>query len=173
MATESIYTKKERVRPPRVMITSEVQVGDAKVQKELPFVAGVLADLSGMPEQPLEKLGRRGMEDISRDNFDNVMKRIGPRLAYGVENRLRNDGSQMRVELHFEKLEDFEPEKVADQVEPLRELVKARAQLQDLLGRAQGNSRLEEHLELILRVPELRKKLQERLAADAGAGEGK
>src|SRR5207253_846949 len=123
MAKESTQHKLDRVRPPRVHITYDVEVGDAIEMKELPFVAGVLADLSGKPDESLPRLRDRKFVDIDRDNFDAVMKGMKPRLAFKVENKLTNDDTKMAVEVRFNSIEDFEPEQVANQVEPLRKLL--------------------------------------------------
>src|SRR5215470_16869381 len=98
MARESTQHKLDRVRPPRVHITYDVEIGDAIEMKELPFVVGVLADLSGKPEEPLARLRDRKFVDIDRDNFADVMKGMKPRLAFKVDNKLTNDESKMGVE---------------------------------------------------------------------------
>src|SRR5688572_1736554 len=125
MARESTQHKVGRVRAPRVQITYDVETGGAIEMKELPFVVGVLADLSGKPEQPLPNLKdpKRKFVEIDRDNFDEVLKGIKPRLAYKVDSKLTNDDTKMGVELKFESIEDFGPEQVANQVEPLKKLV--------------------------------------------------
>jgi type VI secretion system protein ImpB len=143
---ESVFDKKARVRPPRVHITYEVETGGAMVMKEIPFVLGVMADLSGQPKQPLEKLKDRKFVEIDRDNFDDVLKSMKPRLALRVENTLQNDGSELSVELGFEKLSDFRPEGIVRQIKPLADLQDIRDQLKDLLSRTEGNDRLEEFL---------------------------
>ena len=107
---------------------------------------GVLADLSGQPKEALPKLKDRKFVEIDRDNFDDVLKRMKPRLALRVDNTLKGDGSELAVELNFQKLADFRPENVVRQVEPLNKLLEMRNQLKDLLGRIEGNDRLEELL---------------------------
>ena len=169
---ESIFDRKARVRPPRVHITYEVETGGAMVLKELPFVMGVLADLSGQPKEALPKLKDRKFEDIDRDNFDDVLKRMKPRLALRVDNTLKGDGSELAVELNFQKLDDFRPENVVRQVEPLNKLLETRNQLKDLLGRMEGNDRLEELLKAITDNEAVRGKLKDVLgAATGGAAE--
>jgi type VI secretion system protein ImpB len=167
---ESIFDRKARVRPPRVHITYEVETGGAMVLKELPFVMGVLADLSGQPKEALPKLKDRKFEDIDRDNFDDVLKRMKPRLALRVDNTLKGDGSELAVELNFQKLDDFRPENVVRQVEPLNKLLETRNQLKDLLGRMEGNDRLEELLGAITDNESVRGKLRDVLGAKAGDG---
>ncbi len=167
---ESVFDRKARVRPPRVHITYEVETGGAMVLKELPFVMGVLSDLSGQPKEALPKLKDRKFEDIDRDNFDDVLNRMKPRLALRVENTLKNDGSELAVELNFQKLDDFRPENVVRQVEPLNKLLETRNQLKDLLGRMEGNDRLEELLGAITDNESVRGKLRDVLGAKAGDG---
>lgn len=157
--SESIFDKKGRVRPPRVHITYEVEKNGAMVQKELPFVVGVMADLSGQPKEPLAKLKDRKYVEIDRDNFDDVLKAQRPRVAMKVDNTLKGDGSQLSVELEFQKLGDFEPEQVVRQVQPLNDLLEVRNKLKDLLSRTEGNDRLEELLDAIISKPDVREKL--------------
>ena len=179
MAGESVHKKKERIRPPRVHISYEVELNGAAVMKELPFVVGVISDLSGHPKDPLARMKDRKFTDVDRDNFDEILKSMKPRLALKVDNRLQNDGSELSVELNFAKITDFRPENVARQVQPLKELLEVREQLKDLLARTEGNDRLEELLKAIIEKPELRDKLKDTLGAtakpaggDAPAGEG-
>lgn len=161
---ESIQHKLDRVRPPRVHITYDVEIGDAIEMKEIPFVVGVLADLSGKPDEPLPKMKDRKFIEIDRDNFDQVLEGMNPRLAYRVDNKLMDDDTKMAVELKFKSLDDFHPERVADQVEPLRKLVEARQRLSDLLSKMDGNDRLEELLQEVVTSTEK----VEQLAKDAG-----
>ncbi len=159
--------KLERVRPPRVSITYEVETGGAIEMKELPFVMGVLADLSGNPAQPLPRLKERKFVEVNPDNFDTVLKSAQPRLQFTTENKLRPDGSKIAVELKFESLEDFSPDKVAEQVKPLRELLELRTKLADLRGRLQGNDKLEEILQETLNDAESMRKLRAEIAPGA------
>lgn len=161
---ESIQHKLDRVRAPRVHITYDVEIGDAIEMKEIPFVVGVLADLSGKPEQPLPKMKDRKFIEIDRDNFDKVLEGMKPRLAYRVDNKLTDDDTKMAVELRFRSLEDFHPERVADQVTPLRKLVETRRRLSDLLSKLDGNDKLEELLQDVLASTEK----VEQLAKEAG-----
>jgi type VI secretion system protein ImpB len=163
---ESVFDRKARVRPPRVHITYEVETGGALVLKEIPFVMGVLADLSGQPAEALPKLKDRKFVEIDRDNFDEVLKSAKPRLALRVENTLKGDGTDLSMELKFEKLADFRPENVVKQVEPLAKLQEVRNQLKDLLGRLEGNDRLEELLNAISDNTSVRDKLRGVLAKD-------
>src|SRR3954451_22317529 len=133
MSSASIHDKLTRVRKPRVHITYQVETEGAKVQKELPFVVGVLGDFSGKPTQPLKPLKDRKFIQIDRDNFNDVMTRMTPGLEFRVANTLKGDGSEMAVNLKFSSIEDFEPGRVAQQVEPLRKILETRDRLRDLL----------------------------------------
>jgi type VI secretion system protein ImpB len=148
MARESTQHKLDRVRSPRVHITYDVEIGDAKEIKELPFVIGVLGDFTGQPEQPLPKLKERKFVEINPDNFDAVLEGMKPHLSYSVENKLSDeaDAPNLKIDLRFRSLDDFEPENVARQVKPLKELLDLRTRLADLRGSLQGNDKLEELL---------------------------
>jgi len=148
MANNSTQHKLDRVRPPRVQITYDVEVGDAIEIKELPFVMGVLGDFTGQPTEPLAKLKDRKFVEVTPDNFDTVLANMKPHLAYSVENKLSKDpeASRLKVDLNFKSLDDFSPENVARQVGPLRELLELRGRLSDLRGNMQGNDKLEELL---------------------------
>lgn len=148
MAKQSIHKKLEKVRPPRVHITYDVEVGDAIETKELPFVMGVLGDLSGQPEEPLPRLKDRKFVDVTPDNFDQVLEGMKPHLAFAVDNKLSEDpdAAQLKVDLRFKSLDDFSPDQVAKQVKPLKELLDLRTKLSDLRGGLQGNEKLEDLL---------------------------
>lgn len=167
MARESTQHKLDRVRPPRVHITYDVEIGDAIELKELPFVVGVLADLSGKPDEALPRLRDRKFVDIDRDNFNDVLKGMKPRLAYKVDNKLTNDESKMGVELRFNNLDDFEPEQVVNQIEPLKKLLEVRRQLSDLLAKTDGNDKLNERLQEIISNTELLQKIGQETGAEA------
>ncbi|MBK7353871.1 MAG: type VI secretion system contractile sheath small subunit [Nitrosomonas sp.] len=154
MAKESTQSKLDRVRPPRVQIKYEVHTGDAIEMKELPFVMGVMADLSGNPQDPLPRLKDRKFVNIDRDNFDNVLAGTKPRLTYRVDNKLANDGTQIGIELNFKSMADFEPEQVVKQIESLRNLLEARNKLADLRNKMAGNEKLEEMMQEILQNTE-------------------
>jgi type VI secretion system protein ImpB len=137
--------------------------------KEIPFVVGVMADLSGKPEEPLANLKdpKRKFVEIDRDNFNDVMKGMAPRLAYKVDSKLTNDDSKIGVEMKFSNIDDFSPEAVAGQVEPLRKLVEVRKQLCALLAKTDGNDKFAEKLQEILKNTEL----QQKIGKEAGVGE--
>src|SRR3954470_5183312 len=148
MARQSAQHKLDRVRPPRVQITYDVEVGGAIEVKELPFVVGVLGDYTGQPEEPLPKLKDRKFVEVTPDNFDAVLEGMKPHLAFSVENKLSEDAesANLKIDLRFKTLDDFEPQNIARQVKPLRELLELRTRLADLRGSLQGNDKLEELL---------------------------
>jgi len=155
MPKESLQKKVGRVRPPRVQITYDVQVGDAIEKRDLPFVVGVLADLSGMPEKPLPPIAKRKFVSIDRDNVNDVMKKIGPRLAFKVPNRLNEDDTKLNVELRFESMDDFQPAKVAQQITPLRKLLELRNSLANLRSSLIGNEKLDNLLQEMIQNQEM------------------
>lgn len=152
MARESVHAKLERVRPPRVHVTYNVEIGNAIELKEIPFVMGVFADLSGMPEDPLPKIKDRRFVEITPDNFDSVLESMKPRVAFSVENKLSDEPSagKIGVDLTFKTIEDFEPENVARRVQPLKELLELRTKLSDLVGTLQGNEKLDRLLQDVI-----------------------
>jgi len=152
---ESLQHKLDRIRKPRVQITYDVQVGDAQIVKELPFVLGVLADLSGHPDPdapPLAALKdeKRKFVEVNRDNFDRVMGGIKPRLAIRVPNRIENNDTKLGVELKFKSVDDFEPVNVVKQVEPLKKLLEARERLAELKSKITTNDRFNDLLQRII-----------------------
>lgn len=165
MARESVHAKLERVRPPRVHVTYDVEIGGAIEMKEIPFVMGVLADLSGMPEEPLPKIKERRFVEITPDNFDAVLESMKPRVAFTVENKLSDDpnAGKIGVDLNFRSIEDFEPARVANQVKPLRELIELRTKLSDLVGSLQGNEKLENLIQDVLGDEAKMEKLKQEL----------
>lgn len=157
MARESIHKKLSRVRPPRVQISYDVEIGDAIQLKELPFVLGVLGDFSGtynhsdemVPgSEPLKSMKERRFVEVTGDNFDKVLASMKPHVAYSVNNTLSKDpdAPQLKVNLHFESLQDFEPEQVARNIGPLKELLELRSKLNDLRGNLQTNESLDKVL---------------------------
>ena len=166
MARESTQQKLSRVRAPRVQITYDVEVGNAIELKELPFVMGVLGDLTGQPEQPLKALKDRSFVEINPDNFDDVLKGMEPHLKFSVANKLSSDPNarQVGVDLHFEKFEDFSPANVAQQIGPIKDLLDLRTKLSNLRGSLQGNDNLDAALfEAVSKTEELN-----RLRAEIG-----
>lgn len=171
MARESTQKKLERVRPPRVNITYDVETGGAIETKELPFVMGVLGDFTGQPVDPLPKLKDRKFVDVTLDNFDDVLASMKPHLAFSVENKLSDDpnAGKLGVDLTFRSLDDFSPDAVARQVKPLRELLDLRTKLADLRGSLQGNDKLDEILQNTLNDSDKMNKLKAELGS---AGDG-
>lgn len=161
--SESTQKKLSRIRPPRVQITYDVELGGAIEKKELPLVVGILADLAGKQENPLPPVKARKFVDIDRDNFNDVMASISPRLAFPVDNRLNGDedGSKLNVELRFRKLDDLRPESLIQQIEPLRKLFEARQRLNDLLAKLDGNDDLDVLLQDIASNTESQQKIKE------------
>jgi type VI secretion system protein ImpB len=145
---ESVQKRLEKVRPPRVQLTYDVEIGDAIEQKEIPFVAGVLGDFTGKhdPTKPLPKLKDRKFVGVDLDNFDDVMQGMAPAASYRVQNKLSPQGGEFAVNLKFDKMDDFRPESVVQQVEPLRKLLEARTKLADLRNKLAGNEKLEDVL---------------------------
>ncbi|HEX8715816.1 MAG TPA: type VI secretion system contractile sheath small subunit [Gemmatimonadaceae bacterium] len=171
MAKESTQKKLERVRPPRVNISYDVETGGAIEMKELPFVMGVLGDFSGQPVEPLAKLKDRKFVDVTLDNFDDVLASMKPHLAISVENKLSEDANagKLGVDLTFKSLDDFSPDAVARQVKPLRELLDLRTKLSDLRGTLQGNDKLEDILQSTLGDADKMNKLKAELGTDGGS----
>jgi type VI secretion system protein ImpB len=163
MAKESTAHKLDRVRKPRVHLTYDVTIGGAIQEKELPFVVGVLADLSGKPETPLPKMDKRSFVEIDRVNFDKILAGMKPRLAFQVENTIQDNNTKFGVELKFTKMEDFEPEQIVRQVEPLRELLERRMRLQHLRDKLDSQRNLEPLLQQVIGNTDTMKKLSEEI----------
>jgi type VI secretion system protein ImpB len=166
MSGSSIHDKLARVRTPRVHITYQVETEGAQVEKELPFIVGVLGDYSGTPTTPLKPLKDRKFVQIDRDNFDDIMARMTPGANLKVENTLTGDG-EMAVELKFNSIDDFEPGQIVKQVEPLRKLLETRDKLRDLLTKVDRSEDLENLLENVLQSTDQLKKL----SADLGVAD--
>lgn len=168
MAKESTQHKLDRVRKPRVQITYDVEVNGAMQLKELPFVVGVMGDYSGNPSQPLPAMKDRKFVEIDRDNFDKVLTGMSPRLTLRVDDHLTGKpGQQLNVELRFNSMDDFTPENVVKQVAPMRKLLETREKLKNLLNKMEGNDKLEEMLEGIIKNTETR----QAISRDLGVGE--
>ncbi len=148
-----------RNRPPRVQITYDVEIGNAVEKKELPFVVGLMADLSGQPLNPLPKFKDRRFVEIDRDNFNDVLGKIAPRLDLSVPDTLKGEGN-LKVELNFTEYDHFHPEAIVAQIPRLTKLLEARQQLRDLLGKLDGNDELDALLENILQNSEELKALK-------------
>lgn len=139
---ESLQKWMGRNRPPRVQITYDVEIGDAVEKRELPLVVGVLADLAGKPASAPPKMKDRRFVEIDRDNFDEIMAKIAPRLDMSVPDTMKGDGN-LKVELNFKQFADFHPEAIVQQVPRLQKLLQARLELRDLLAKLDGNDDLD------------------------------
>ena len=170
---ESVHGKLERVRAPRVHIRYDVETGGAIEMKELPFVMGVLGDFTGQPTEPLAKLKDRKFVEVTPDNFDDVLKSMKPHLQFKVDNVLSDepDAGKIGVDLKFESLDDFSPDRVAQQVGPLKKLLELRQSLADLRGSLQGNDKLEEILQKTVGDEEKMNKLRGEIGTQ-GAPDG-
>lgn len=160
---DSVQDRLGRVRAPRVQLRYDVEIGDATEQKELPFVMGVMGDFTGQPDpdKPQARLKDRKFVNVDLDNFDEVMAGMAPRASYRVRNKLSPDGGEFAVNLEFKKMDDFRPEAVVEQVEPLRKLLEARSKLSDLRNKLAGNDKLEDVLGEVLNNTEKLKQLGE------------
>lgn len=156
---ESVQKKLQRIRPPRVQLTYDVEVGDGKEIKELPFVVGVLGDFSAASELEKTKLKDKKFINVDLENIDEVMASLAPRAAFQVENSLTEEGGRMGIDLTFNSMEDFRPENVARQVDPLRKLVDARERLSDLRNKIANSERLEDLLDDVLKNTDQIRKL--------------
>ncbi|MCO2353768.1 type VI secretion system contractile sheath small subunit [Pseudomonas aeruginosa] len=172
---ESTQHKLDRVRPPRVQITYDVEIGNAIEKKELPLVVDILADLSGKPDTPPAKLVERRFVDIDRDNFNEILSSISPRATLQVDNTISGDDSKLNVELRFNHIEDFDPVNLVKQVVPLRRLFEARQRLRDLLTKLDGNDDLDQLLQDVVAntegLQEIKAARPEAEAAPAGDSE--
>ncbi|MCX7425430.1 MAG: type VI secretion system contractile sheath small subunit [Planctomycetia bacterium] len=168
---ESLQHKLDRVRKPRVHITYDVEIGDAMVKRELPFVVGVLGDFSGNPTQKLKPLTQRKFIQIDRDNFNDVMARMTPGASFRVENTLKGDGSEMAVNLSFNSIEDFEPAKVVQQIEPLKKLLETRNKLRDLMTKVDVSEDLESVLEDVLENTDQLERFKKELGLTEGGAQ--
>jgi type VI secretion system protein ImpB len=162
----SVHDKLNRVRKPRVHITYDVETEGAAIERELPFIVGVMGDFAGDPAEPLKPLAERKFTQIDRDNFNDVMARIAPGLNMKVENTLAGDGSEMGVNLKFRSMDDFEPAKVAEQVPALKALLDTRSKLRDLMSKVDNSEKLEELLDEVLQDEAKLKSLSEQLGLD-------
>ncbi|MGZ8376719.1 MAG: type VI secretion system contractile sheath small subunit [Gemmatirosa sp.] len=171
---DSTQKKLERVRPPRIQISYEVETGGAMEMKELPFLMGVLGDFTGQPSEPLPKLKDRKFVEVTPDNFDDVLASMKPHLSFTVENKLSEDADapKLGVDLHFRSMDDFSPDAVARQVKPLKELLDLRTQLADLRGSLQTNEKLDEVLQATLGDAEKMNKLRSELGITEGGNNG-
>ncbi|MFG0304811.1 MAG: type VI secretion system contractile sheath small subunit [Phycisphaerales bacterium JB040] len=170
MAKQSSQKFIARNRAPRVQIEYDVELYGAEKKVQLPFVMGVMADLSGNPEEPLPALGDRKFLEIDVDNFDERLKSMKPRAAFRVPNTLTGEG-ELNVDITFESMDDFSPAAVARKIEPLRKLLEAREQLSNLLTYMDGKSGAEELIAKAINDPALMQSLASAAKAGGGAEE--
>lgn len=156
---DSVQKRLQKIRPPRVQLTYDVEKGNTIVQKEIPFVVGVLGDFSGMPEEAMPRIKGRGFVSIDLDNFDEVLEGMAPRAAFRASNKLSEEGGEIDIDLKFKSIDDFRPEAIVAQVDPLRKLLEARTKLADLRNKLAGNEKLEDLLTDILNSTEQLRKL--------------
>jgi type VI secretion system protein ImpB len=147
-----------RNRPPRVQIEYDVELYGAEKTVQLPFVMGVMSDLSGKPSEPLPPVAEREFLPVDVDNFNDRMKSMKPRVSFSTKNTLTGEGN-LAIDLTFENMDDFSPDRVAEKVEPLRRLLEARTQLANLLTYMDGKTGAEELVGQIMNDPELLKTL--------------
>jgi type VI secretion system protein ImpB len=162
MGAESSQKKVGRNRPPRVHITYDVEVDGATELKEIPFVMGVMADLSGDNASELPDIGARKFSEVDAHTFDKFLKAQRPRATFEVENTLTEEG-KLKVDMTFESMDDFSPAAVARKAEGLKQLFEAREELNSLLTTMGTKPRLEKALEILVKDPELAKKFQAQL----------
>ncbi len=156
---ESVQKKLQRIRPPRVQLTYDVEVGDGREVKELPFVVGVLGDFSAASELEKTKLKDKKFINVDLDNIDEVIESLAPRANFQVDNTLTEEGGKISVDLTFKSMADFKPENVVQQVDPLKKLVAARERLTDLRNKISNNERLEDLLDDVLQNTDQVRKL--------------
>jgi type VI secretion system protein ImpB len=168
---ESTQHKLDRVRPPRVQITYDVEIGGAIQKKELPLVVGILSDLSGATQQPLSLKDRKFVE-IDRDNFNEVMQSLAPSLSFSVDNFVDKEASSMPVALTFESIDDFSPVSLTNKVEGLKKLLASRQRLNDLLAKLDGNDELNDALLDVVSKPEELKQLKASNTIEGEAANG-
>jgi len=159
----------DRVRRPRVQITYDVETNGALQKVELPFVVGVMADLSGQPSEALRPVKERKFTNIDRDNFNDVLAKSTPRVTAKVQNKLTDEDTKLAVELKFKSMDDFEPTRVAEQIGPLKELLDMRQRLTQLLSKMEGNDKLDQLLADVLSNTATAKDLAKQMGIDTPA----
>ena len=165
---ESFQKRRNRQRRTRVNIAYDVEIGDAIVKRELPFIMGVMADLAGDGSGDLPDMKDRKFTEITPENFDKVLKSTKPKLTYSVDNKLSEEGGKLGVDLNFESFEDFSPGQVAQRVEPLKAMLDKRAQLADLRSKLASNYKLDQAIQKALGDDEDKGRLKAEIEADGG-----
>jgi type VI secretion system protein ImpB len=171
MASESSQKFIAKNRAPRVQIEYDVESNGAEKKVELPFVMGVMSDLSGKPVDPLPRVDDRQMLEFSSENFDDRLKAIKPRVAFSVPNVLNGEGN-IPIDMTFESMADFSPGAVTAKVDGLKQLMEAREQLANLLSYMDGKQGAEDLLSRILKDPALLAALSKKAKESAPSGEG-
>lgn len=166
----ALNAQQKRVSKNRVSITFDVEDGGAVQKKELPFVTAMIGGYSG-DRQDKEPIEDRTFYQVDKDNFNDVMTRVGPSLTYTVENKVQNDGSEFEVNLDFKTMKDFEPDAIVDKVEPLRKLAETREKLMTLVAKADRSRDLEKVLKEILQDADMIKALGDELGVEADKGD--
>ncbi len=170
---ESFQQRRKRQRPTRVNLVYEVETGGAMVKRELPFIMGVMADLAGDNAENLPELPDREFAEVKPDNFDKVLKGIAPKLQYSVDNKLEPDSEdKIGIELNFQSFDDFSPEKVAEQVEPLKALLDKRRDLADLKSKLATNRKLNKAIQAALGDEDSKSQLKSELESSGGEDDG-
>lgn len=156
---ESIQKKLQRIRPPRVQLTYDVEIGDGKEIKELPFVVGVMGDFSAASEVEKTKFKDKKFIQVDLENIDEVISSLAPRAVFQTRNTLTDAAGKIGVDLTFTSMQDFTPERIVQQVDPLRQLVEAREKLTDLRNKISNSEKLEDLLDEILKNTDQVRKL--------------
>lgn len=164
--SESVHNKLKRVRKPRVHITYDLETNGAVQSKELPFVMGVMGDYSGDNTKNKKSLKDRNFTQIDRDNFNDVMNKISPSVNMKVENTIEDNGTEIPVDISFNKMEDFEPHNIVKKIDPLNKLMETRNKLRDLLTKADRSEDLENLLEEVLKSTDALSALQSEFSSD-------
>lgn len=164
----ALNAQQKRVSKNRVSITFDVEDGGSVQKKELPFVTAMIGGYSG-DRQDKEAIEDRTFYQVDKDNFNEVMARVGPELTYTVENKIQDDGSEFEVNLDFKSMKDFEPDAIVDKVEPLKKLAETREKLMTLVAKADRSRDLEKVLKEILQDADMVKALGEELGVEAGS----
>lgn len=160
---DNVQHKLKRVRPPRVKISYDVEIGDAVESRELPFVGAIVADLAGDNSEGQASLKDRSFVEVDNENVDDAMSGINPKLSFVVDDKLSDEGGTLNVALDFNSMADFQPESVIQQVEPLRRLYEARQRLNDLSAKLDGNDELDNLLLQVIQDTEKREALESKL----------
>ena len=169
---DNVQQKLKRVRPPRVKISYDVEIGDAVESRELPFVGALVADLAGDNNAAQGSMRDRSFVEIDNENVDDALSGINPTLSFQVDDKLSDAGGNLNVSLDFNSMADFQPESVIQQVEPLRRLYEARQRLNDLAAKLDGNDELDGLLLQVIQDTEKRKELESTLKTE-NAGQDK